>query len=128
MRGAHEQAQGRVALLGDAAHPMLPYLAQGAAMAIEDSAALAGVLGAGGLFDGSAPLDPAGVGVAGQLQLYAHQRWQRNARVQSKAIGNGGVFHATGLFRLGRDMAMRVFGQSLLDQPWLYAGGPLPLR
>ena len=35
MRGAHEQARGRVALLGDAAHPMRPYMAQGAGMAID---------------------------------------------------------------------------------------------
>ena len=39
MQGAHQQALGRVALLGDAAHPMRPYLAQGAGMAIEDAAA-----------------------------------------------------------------------------------------
>jgi salicylate hydroxylase len=39
MQGAWQQAQGRVALLGDAAHPMRPYLAQGAGMAIEDAAA-----------------------------------------------------------------------------------------
>src|SRR5690606_35749978 len=37
MAGPGEQAQGRVALLGDAAHPLRPYLAQGAAMAIEDA-------------------------------------------------------------------------------------------
>ena len=37
MRGPHEHAQGRVALLGDAAHPTRPYLAQGAAMALEDA-------------------------------------------------------------------------------------------
>ena len=39
---------GRVAVLGDACHPMLPFLAQGAAQAIEDGATLAGVLGKGG--------------------------------------------------------------------------------
>ncbi|TXT38154.1 MAG: salicylate hydroxylase [Comamonadaceae bacterium] len=42
MQGAHQHAKGRVALLGDAAHPMVPYLAQGAGMAIEDAAVLAG--------------------------------------------------------------------------------------
>ena len=45
---AHQMAQGRVALLGDAAHPMRPYLAQGAGMAIEDAQVLAQCLGAGG--------------------------------------------------------------------------------
>jgi hypothetical protein len=41
MQGAHEHAQGRLVFLGDAAHPMLPYLAQGAGMAIEDACVLA---------------------------------------------------------------------------------------
>jgi salicylate hydroxylase len=47
MSGAREMAQGRVALLGDAAHPMRPYLAQGAGMAIEDAQVLAQSLSAG---------------------------------------------------------------------------------
>jgi salicylate hydroxylase len=38
----------RVAVIGDAAHPMLPFLAQGAALAVEDAATIAGVLGRGG--------------------------------------------------------------------------------
>lgn len=53
MQGAHEHALGRVALLGDAAHPMVPYLAQGAAMAIEDAATLAKLLGAAGVLSPS---------------------------------------------------------------------------
>ena len=44
MMGSHQHARGRVALLGDAAHPMLPYLAQGAGMAIEDAAELGAAL------------------------------------------------------------------------------------
>ncbi|MDH5205591.1 MAG: FAD-dependent monooxygenase, partial [Hylemonella sp.] len=108
MQGANEQAQGRVALLGDAAHPMRPYLAQGAGMAIEDAAALGAALGRGGLT------------VAEALGQYAHQRWQRNAQVQAKAIRNGQVFHAAGPVRWGRDMALRLLGERVLDQPWLY--------
>jgi salicylate hydroxylase len=110
MQGAHEQAQGRVALLGDAAHPMLPYLAQGAGMAIEDAQALGQVLGAGG------------VDVPAAVKRYADSRWQRNARVQAGAIRNGEIFHATGLLRWGRDAAMKLLGERLLDQPWLYRG------
>ena len=121
MTGAHQQAVGRVALLGDAAHPMVPYLAQGAAMAIEDAATLAQVLSAGGLFQTG---DVAQADVAAMLRNYASQRWQRNAQVQARAIRNGKIFHAEGLLRLARDMAMRVAGEALLDQPWLYAGGP----
>ena len=113
MRGAHEQAQGRVALLGDAAHPMLPYLAQGAGMAIEDAHALVRVLAQTG-----API----CDVPKLLSQYAHQRWQRNARVQARAIRNGRIFHATGVVQWGRDAAMKLLGERLLDVPWLYRG------
>ncbi len=115
MRGAHEQAQGRVAFLGDAAHPMVPYLAQGAAMAIEDAATLAQCL---------AGVDSALGEVGAALQRYASLRWQRNAQVQARAIRNGQIFHATGLTQLGRDLSLRLLGERLLDQPWLYSGGP----
>ena len=124
MRSAREQAQGRVALLGDAAHPMVPYLAQGAGMAIEDAAVLARMLARGGFFaDASAEgaAEP-GNGVPGLLQRYALQRWQRNARVQARAIRNGAIFHAGGLMGFGRNVAMKVLGEGLLDMPWLYRG------
>ena len=107
---AAQMAQGRVALLGDAAHPMLPYLAQGAGMAIEDAQALGQALEQGGA-------TPAA------LAHYAQARWQRNARVQRRALRNGRIFHASGPVRWGRDLAMRALGERLLDIPWLY-GGP----
>ena len=110
MAGAHQQAHGRVALLGDAAHPMRPYLAQGAGMAIEDAAALASVL-------------QPGSDIPAALAHYARQRWQRNARVQARALRNGRIFHASGLVRWGRDRAMQLGGERLLDLPWLYGGG-----
>lgn len=109
-RGANEFARGRVALLGDAAHPMLPYLAQGAGMAIEDAQALAQCLQ-----DDLLPVPDA-------LVRYAKARWQRNARVQARATRNGQIFHATGLMRWGRDAAMKLLGERLLDLPWLYRG------
>ena len=108
MAGAHEQARGRVALLGDAAHPMRPYMAQGAGMAIEDAACLEGVLGISDL-----PM-------AQRLERYANERWPRNARVQARSIRNGQIFHAQGLVRWGRDQSMRLLGERLLDMPWLY--------
>lgn len=111
LAGPRALAQGRVALLGDAAHPMRPYLAQGAGMALEDAATL-GVC----LADGSQP-------VAVRLQRYADQRWQRNARVQARARRNGRVFHASGPLRWARDAALRLLGERLLDVPWLYQGG-----
>jgi salicylate hydroxylase len=106
-------AQGRVALLGDAAHPMRPYLAQGAGMAIEDAQVLAQCLS-----EGSVP-------VTQQLQAYAQQRWARNARVQARAIRNGRIFHAQGLVALGRNLSMRLLGEKVMDVPWLYSGGPI---
>lgn len=106
--GASDMAQGRVALLGDAAHPMRPYLAQGAGMAIEDAQALAQCLSAGN------------VTVRAQLQAYAEQRWARNARVQARAIRNGRIFHAQGAVALGRNLSMRLLGGRLMDVPWLY--------
>ena len=108
VHGADELAQGRVALLGDAGHPMRPYLAQGAGMAIEDAAELGRVL-----------TDPA-VPVEVALAEYAGRRWRRNAQVQARAMRNGQIFHAGGLVRAGRDTAMKVLGERLLDLPWLY--------
>lgn len=108
---AAEMAHERIALVGDAAHPMVPYLAQGAGMAIEDALALAEALG-----DGGAAAVPAAFG------RYAEARWQRNAMVQARARRNGQVFHATGPMRLGRDLALRTLGARLLDQSWLYGG------
>lgn len=106
VRSAAEMARGRVALLGDAAHPMLPYLAQGAGMAIEDAWALQQALR-----DGT---------VEAALQRYASQRWERCARVQQRSLRNARVFHADGPLRAARDAAMRVVGERLLDLPWLY--------
>jgi len=104
-------AKDRIALLGDAAHPMLPYLAQGAGMAIEDAVTMAEQLSGA-----SAAQVPAA------FERYAEQRWARNARVQARARRNARIFHATGALRLGRDLAMRVGGARVLDVPWLYAG------
>ena len=109
MQGAHQHAQGRMALVGDAAHPMLPYLAQGAGMAIEDAAELALQLNQATAAD-----------VPQRLQQFAQARWQRNARVQARAVRNGQIFHATGPMRVGRDMGLRLMGAKLMDVPWLY--------
>ena len=106
--GAQEMARGLVALLGDAAHPMRPYLAQGAGMAIEDAVELEKSLA---MHD---------VEVSLCLRRYALNRWQRNARVQERSRRNGAIFHASGPLRWGRDAAMGLLGERLLDQPWLY--------
>jgi salicylate hydroxylase len=113
MQGPQQHVQGRVALVGDAAHPMLPYLAQGAGMAMEDAHALAAQL-----------LDAGSENVPERLQQFARARWQRNARVQARAVRNGQIFHATGALRLGRDLGLRLMGARLMDVPWLYGYRP----
>ena len=109
VQSADQIARGRVALLGDAAHPMRPYLAQGAGMAIEDANELAHALA----------MDA--VDVPTRLLRYAQARWQRVARVQARSIRNGEIYHATGLMRVGRDASIRLLGRRLLDVPWLYS-------
>lgn len=108
---ADAMARGRIALLGDAAHPMRPYLAQGAGMAIEDARELQRAL---------AVADDRLVDVPTALRRYALNRWQRAARVQERSRRNGTIFHATGTLRIARNAAMRALGERLLDQPWLY--------
>ena len=110
IRGAHEQARGHVALLGDAAHPMLPYLAQGAGMAIEDAHSLQRCLSNQ-------------ISVPDALKTYARTRWARNARVQRRALRNAQIFHATGLLARGRNLSMNLLGERLMDLPWLYGHG-----
>jgi len=119
MASAAEQARAGVALLGDAAHPMRPYLAQGAAMALEDAWALGRLLGAA----------PSAVSLDWPVLLshWAAGRWARNAWVQSRSRRNGQIFHARGPLRWGRNLAMAALGQGLLDQPSLYQGPPDPL-
>ncbi len=119
LQGPQQMAQGRIALLGDAAHPMRPYLAQGAAMALEDAQAVAQAL-INTL--GNAANATAADALPQALHTYATGRWQRNARVQAKARRNGQIFHASGPLRIARNFAMAILGGRLLDTRWLYAG------
>ena len=109
MQSAAQQAQGRIALVGDAAHPMRPYLAQGAGMAIEDAAELA--------HQWTVLTDQ---DVSQRFAAFVQVRWQRNAKVQARAIRNGEIFHATGPMQWVRDMGLRTLGERLMDMPWLY--------
>jgi salicylate hydroxylase len=104
---ASQMAQGRVALLGDAAHPMLPYLAQGAAMALEDAWVLAQCLSS----NADAPQ---------ALQHYAQLRADRNARVVRTAQRNGQIFHLSGAMALARNAVLSLKGTQVVGLPWLY--------
>ena len=108
VQSADDMAQGRLALVGDAAHPMLPYLAQGAGMAIEDADTLAQCW------------LQSGQTVEQRLQAYAEARWQRVVKVQARARSNARLFHASGALAWGRDLAMRWGGAAVMDMPWLY--------
>ncbi len=105
---------GAVTLLGDAAHPMLPFLAQGAAMAIEDAHVLADCLGA-------APDKPDAA-----LRRYEEQRFRRTARVQRAAARNSGLYHLKGPAALARNLALRTMGGQKLRRryDWLYDWEP----
>jgi salicylate hydroxylase len=106
-------SQGPIALLGDAAHAMLPFAAQGAGMAIEDAAVLAKCLAA-------AVDKPAGFPAA--LQQYAALRLPRVARVQRTARQSGRIYHLRGPMALARDLTMTALGPSRLQarQNWIY--------
>jgi salicylate hydroxylase len=103
------RAQGPVTLLGDAAQPMLPFLAQGGAMAIEDAAVLAQCLGRED--------EPARA-----LRAYESARQHRVARVQREARRNSWRYHLAGPLAFARDTALAMLGpQRLLRRyDWLY--------
>ncbi len=111
---AGQWAEGTVALLGDAAHAMLPFAAQGAAMAIEDAAVLAKCL-AGKSNDGAAALSTA-------LKHYARLRRPRVARVQRSARQAGRIYHLAGPLALARDLVIKAMGprRMLSRQDWIY--------
>src|SRR5713226_876271 len=89
-----EWADGSIALLGDAAHAMLPFAAQGAGMAIEDAAVLANCLGEAG--ENTAAIPAA-------LKRYAGLRRARVTRVQRAARRAGRIYHLTGTVAYARD-------------------------
>ncbi len=100
----------RVALLGDAAHAMLPFVAQGAAMAIEDAAVLADCL------------SHAAHDVSTALHNYRSARQARVARVQRTARLTGKIYHLRGPLALARDTSIRLLGSGrlLARQDWIY--------
>ncbi len=100
---------GRVALIGDAAHPMVPFLAQGAAQAIEDAGAL------GRIFAQVQDIPTA-------VSMYSRDRVVRGAQVQREALKLGRIYHMSGPLAFARDATMRALGPRGLTEryDWLY--------
>jgi salicylate hydroxylase len=89
-------SSGRLTLLGDAAHPMLPHLGQGVNQALEDAVALATLLGA----------VTSSAGVPDALTAYQELRLDRTARVQLGSRRNGAGYDSS--------------GSQLTDRRWIY--------
>lgn len=106
-------SRARLTLLGDAAHPMMPFLAQGASSAIEDGATLAALL--------SAPT-PQPENLALALKRYDATRIPRTARIQGEAAKQGKLYHHSGLVGRLRDTVMRVLpGEAMLRRyAWIF--------
>jgi salicylate hydroxylase len=113
-RAPFRSSNGPVTLVGDAAHPMLPFLAQGAGMAIEDAVVLADALA-------SHANNPAAA-----LRRYERVRSQRTARVQQMSHKQGRIYGMTGPEALIRNVGMRMLGgeRLLARQDWLYSWRP----
>jgi salicylate hydroxylase len=105
-------SRGRTTLLGDAAHPMLQYLAQGACMAIEDAVTLGAALRA-------TPGD-----VPAAFRAYQQARYLRTGRVQLTARLYGDIYHASGVARELRNRLFQSGDESagFIGTHWLYRG------
>ena len=91
-------SEGAVAILGDAAHPSLPFLAQGANMALEDAWCLAKCL---------ADHD----GLHGALAKYQTARQGRTAAIVAAADGNARAYHLSGPLRMAAHLGLRIGGR-----------------
>jgi len=103
----------RAALLGDAVHPTLPYLAQGACMAIEDGAVL------------TRALDQAD-SIVDALQLYQRNRVDRTVRIVNQSTANRTLFHLRTVDEIRASFANRDEGAD--RNAWLYSYNPLTVE
>ncbi|MFM8858769.1 MAG: FAD-dependent monooxygenase [Methylocystis sp.] len=102
--------QGNVTLLGDAAHPMLPFLAQGAAQAIEDALTLGQAFGV------------PDITVERAFLTYEKKRRAHAQKVVAASRQQGRYFHLSGGLALARNIAIRLLGGNgmLARNAWLY--------
>lgn len=107
---------GRIALLGDACHAMLPYQAQGASQSMEDAAVLAEELGA-----------TTRPGIDAALVRYVGRRAKHAGMVQDASLQNMDFYHLPdGPEQRARDEKLRRFdGESDVSYDWLWRGSPL---
>jgi 2-polyprenyl-6-methoxyphenol hydroxylase-like FAD-dependent oxidoreductase len=110
-----EWSKGNVTLLGDAAHPMLQYMAQGACMAMEDAIVLADEMAA------------ANGDLAAAFLRYEERRYLRTGKVQMSARLYGEFYHADGVKRELRNQFLqsRSVEQTLDGMAWLYDAEPV---
>jgi salicylate hydroxylase len=107
----HRLSSGRVAVIGDAAHPMLPFQAQGANQAVEDAVVLAVCLAEAGSGSG---------GWSGALRRYERIRLPRITRIQRQSRENAKTFHlADGDEQHSRDTAAQA-SSGLDHHQWLF--------
>jgi salicylate hydroxylase len=108
-------SNGPVALMGDAAHPMLPYLAQGGAFALEDALVLAGCLRAAS-------------GIPEALAAYAALRRPRARRAQLASQRQGRLYRLPPPFSQARDAVLALLPGALLMArlAWLHGWQPDP--
>lgn len=106
-------SRGRVALIGDAAHASLPFLAQGAAMSLEDAVVLARTLRRNGIADG--------------FELYVRLRYARTRRLTLASRKAGWHYHLDGLARKFRNGMLRAMSPNrfLSRMSWIYSYDPL---
>jgi salicylate hydroxylase len=105
---------GRVTLLGDAAHPTLPFLAQGGSLALEDAVTLAALIA-------EHPDAPEQA-----FSVYEQQRRKRTSDIVAAARRNGQIYHLGGLAAAARNLALRVLPPKRLmaRYDWIYGWTP----
>ena len=111
-------SEGRIVLAGDAAHPVLPFLAQGGCLALEDALALAAAVQA-------APGD-----IPAAFRAYEHARKDRAAAIMRGARRNGRIYHLDGIARVARDLTLRLAPPErvMAHYDWIYGWRPPTLR
>jgi len=113
-RVPHESwSTARATLLGDAIHPTLPYMAQGAVMAVEDAAVLSRCL------SGTEPISSA-------LERYQRNRASRTARIVRESSEHGELFHITDAAEMRDAFARKDIARSRRE--WLYCYDPLTVE